>query len=172
MTIKWNKTSQEREDGIRNITAVTPFGEVDIYACPQFNEMLLPKVNRGEMRIDDAIIRWDWVVNLFENEFWVTSRADARRLVKCMVVVHNNQPLSIEDEIFANNVARTEDEIFANNVARNFSADFMRQIQNKQRLDWFEEQQQKRDEAGNYDTCCDGCGADFDANEICVCDYI
>lgn len=160
MTIKWNKTSREREDFVRNITAVTPFGEVDIYACPLFNEDLLPKVNRGGMFLEDAIIRWDWVVNLFENEFWVTSRADARRLVKCMVSIYNSVPLSIEDEMFVNN------------VASNFSANFMRQVKKQQELDWFEEQQKKRDKAENYDTCCDGCGADFDANEICVCEYI
>jgi hypothetical protein len=100
------------------------------------------------------------MVNWEEQEFVLTSRADARRLVKCMVSVYNNQSLSIEDETFANN------------VSPNFASNFMRSVQNKQKLDWFEEQQQKRDEAGNYDTCCDGCGADFDANEICVCDYI
>ena len=160
MAIKWNKTSQEQEDGIRNITAITPFGEVDIFASPLFNEDLLAKVNRGGMFLEDAIIRWDWMVNWEEQEFVLTSRADARRLVKCMVSIYNSVPLS------------TEDEVFANNVSSNFSANFMRSVQNKQRLDWFEEQQTKRDEAENYNTCCDGCGADFDANEICVCEYI
>jgi len=30
-------------------------------------------------------------------------------------------------------------------------------------------QQDERDAQGNDATCCDGCGADFDNDELCVC---
>jgi len=111
----------------------------------------------GDIEVSFQDGAWYALFYDLEIDFKVHTRANGRRLARIVLACVNNSPISAEDLEFTKSIAPyIETEVF-------------RAAKRKALRLLLAKQQDERDAQGNDATCCDGCGADFDNDELCVC---
>lgn len=114
----------------------------------------------GQIEVSFQDGAWYALFYDLELDFKVASRADGRRLASIVLSLVNDNTITIEDIDFINSI----NGFSATEVTRIAQRKAMRLLLAKQ--------QDERDAQGNDATSCDGCGADFDNDELCICQFM
>ena len=133
-----------------------PFSE-QIHAL---KDVYLQDSDIGQIEVSFQDGAWYALFYDLELDFKVANRADGRRLVSIVLSLVNDNPITSEDIEFINSI----DFFVATEVIRTAKRKAKRLLLAKQ--------QDERDAQGNDATSCDGCGADFDNDELCICQFM
>jgi hypothetical protein len=133
-----------------------PFGEqVNV-----LKDVYLQDSDIGQIEVSFQDGAWYALFYDLELDFKVASRAEGRRLVSIVLSLVNDNSITSEDIKFISSIKWFS----ANEVTRIAKRKAMRLLLAKQ--------QDERDAQGNDATSCDGCGADFDNDELCICQFM
>jgi hypothetical protein len=114
----------------------------------------------GQIEVSFQDGAWYALFYDLELDFKVASRADGRRLVSIVLSLVNDNPITSEDIEFINSIKWFS------------AAEVTRTAKRKAKRLLLAKQQDERDAQGNDATSCDGCGADFDNDELCICQFM